>query len=63
MGNWFTSIFGWLFSIGGAIIILIGIGAIFGYLEEKNLVKHEWQAGLILLIIALCILALANLIN
>ena len=63
MGNWFTSIVVWLFSIGGAFIILIGIGAIFGYLEEKNWVKHEWQVGLILLIIALSIIALAKLIK
>ena len=52
----------YLFSIIGAVIVLIGIGTVLGYLEEKNLIKHEWQVGLILLIIALSIIALAKLI-
>ena len=56
-------ILSYLFSIIGAVIILVGIGAIFGYLEEKNLVKHKWQIGLVLLIIALSLISLAGLIN
>ena len=52
----------YLLSIVGAIIILIGIGTIIEWLENKNLVKHTWQAGLIFLIIALSIIALAKII-
>ena len=52
----------YLFSIVGAFIVLIGISTIFGYLNEKNFIKHEWQVGLILLIIALSIISLAKLI-
>lgn len=59
MGNIVLS----LFSIVGAFIILIGIGTIVNWLEEKNLVKHDWQVGLISIIIALSIVALAILIK
>ena len=52
-----------IFSIVGAFIILIGIGTIIEWLENKNLVKHTWQASLVLLIIALSIIALATIIK
>ena len=53
----------YLFSIVGAFIILIGIGTIIDYLDKKNCVKHEWQVGLILLVIALSVIALAEIIK
>jgi uncharacterized membrane protein HdeD (DUF308 family) len=53
-------IISYLFSIVGAFIVLLGIGSIISYLDKKNCVKHGWQAGLILLVIALGIIALAN---
>ena len=53
----------YVLSIIGAFIILIGIASIIDYLDKKNCVKHEWQVGLILLIIALSIVALAILIK
>ena len=49
----------YLLSIFGAFIILIGIASIIGYLDKKNCIKHEWQAGFVLLIIALSIISLA----
>ncbi len=55
--------FSWLFATIGAFIIVIGIGTIIGYLEDKKFIKHTWQAGFILLIIALGIIALSKLIK
>ena len=52
--------FTWLFATIGAFVIVIGIGTIIGYLENKNFIKRTWQASLILLIIALSIIALAK---
>lgn len=45
------------FYIIGAIIILMGIGEVIRYLNEKNFIKHTWQVGLIFIILVISIIA------
>ena len=47
------------FDVIGAVIILIGIGTIIQYFDEKNYIKHTWQGVLTFLILALSIIVLA----
>ena len=61
--EWYIKMIFYIFSIVGAFIVLIGIASIIGYLDKKNCIKHKWQVGLILLIIALGVIALANIIQ
>jgi uncharacterized membrane protein HdeD (DUF308 family) len=52
-----------LLSIVGAFVVVIGIASVIGYVDQKKWIKHNWQIGLVSLIIALSVVALASLIK
>lgn len=58
-GNWVRNLILSPFYIIGAITILVGIGEVISYLDNKNCFKQTWQGILIFIILAFSIIALA----